>query len=31
VDAMIETLDETCKAGKGVTLPGRGGWYLERR
>jgi DNA-binding protein HU-beta len=31
VDAMIETLYETFKAGKGVTLPGLGGFYLERR
>jgi DNA-binding protein HU-beta len=31
VEAMLETLFETFQAGKGVTLPGFGGFYLARK
>ena len=31
VDAILDTLYETFKSGKGVTLPGFGGFYLEKR
>ena len=31
VEAVFETLYEAFKAGKGVTLPGFGGFYLDRR
>ena len=31
VEATLETLVETFKAGKGVTLPDFGGFYLARK
>lgn len=31
LDAVTETLYEAFKAGEGVTLPGFGGFYLDRR
>jgi DNA-binding protein HU-beta len=31
LEATIETLYDTFKAGKGVTLPGLGGFYVQPR
>ena len=31
LDALLETLYETFKAGEGVTLPNFGSFYLDRR
>ena len=31
IDAFIDTLYETFKAGEGVTLPNLGSFYLDRR
>lgn len=31
VDAVLDTMYATFKGGKGLTLPGFGGFYLDRR
>lgn len=31
VDAVMDTMFDVFKSGKGVTLPGFGGFYLDRR
>lgn len=31
VDAVLDTMLDVFKSGKGVTLPGFGGFYLDRR
>jgi nucleoid DNA-binding protein len=31
VDAVLNTMYDTFKRGKGLTLPGFGGFYLDRR
>lgn len=31
IDAMLDTMYEVFKSGKGATLPGFGGFYLDRR
>jgi DNA-binding protein HU-beta len=31
VDAIVETMHEVFKSGKGLSLPGFGGFYLDRR
>ena len=31
VDAVLDTMIATFKGGKGLTLPGFGGFYLDRR
>lgn len=31
LDATLETMYEVFKSGKGISLPGFGGFYLERR
>lgn len=31
VDAVLDTMYATFKRGKGLTLPGFGGFYLDRR
>jgi len=31
VDAVLDTMCDTFKRGKGITLPGFGGFYLDRR
>jgi len=31
VDAVLETMYATFKRGRGITLPGFGGFYLDRR
>jgi len=31
VDAVLDTMYDTFKRGKGLTLPGFGGFYLDRR
>jgi len=31
VDAVLDTMYDTFKHGKGLTLPGFGGFYLDRR
>jgi nucleoid DNA-binding protein len=31
VDAILETMYEVFKSGKGLSLPGFGGFYLDRR
>jgi len=31
VDAVLDTMYTTFKGGKGLTLPGFGGFYLDRR
>jgi nucleoid DNA-binding protein len=31
VDAMLDTMYDTFKSGKGLTLPGFGGFYLAKK
>jgi nucleoid DNA-binding protein len=31
VDAVLDTMYDAFKRGKGITLPGFGGFYLDRR
>ena len=31
VDAVLDTMYDTFKRGKGITLPGFGGFYLDKR
>ncbi len=31
VDAVLDTMYDTFRRGKGITLPGFGGFYLDRR
>jgi len=31
VDAVLDTMYDTFRGGKGITLPGFGGFYLGRR